>query len=401
MDKGVNPVVEELLHRHSPKFYGMKEVYRCIHQENFITKAELLKRTNMKQTTVVRHLDALKEYGLIRIASYDESSGGRPPALYAIEPEAAFIIGIALSRVETTITIVNMSFQPVASETFQMTEKHTPSHTISLLKETIASLLEEHHIDINALLGIGIGTVGPLDRKKGIMYPEGFVAPGWHKVAIVEEMKKTFQTDIFLENGANTAALYESLRNHGGNKTILYCISGWGLRCGVLANGAIMQSRKGDASSFGEMIIDVSSGRTLASYISYHQIATEVVRMIKASERKTDFYPDLNDNKNEIMEYVLEELKKGNSVIENVVLESAYYYGIGLANMVNILHPEVVVLNSELIHVYPAYYHKVIHTAEAFIFQNHQQEPLFQQAEDAENPISVGACALTFQSKIG
>ncbi|RSL28901.1 ROK family transcriptional regulator [Salibacterium salarium] len=392
-------MVEELLQRHSPKFQGMKEIYRVIHQEQLITKAELLERTNMKQTTVVRHLEALKQYGLIRIASHDESSGGRPPALYAIEPEAAFIIGISLSRVETTITVVNMSFQLVTSETFQMTEKHTPSHTMSLLKNTIASLLEDHHIDINDILGIGIGTVGPLDRKKGIMYPEGFVAPGWNKVSIVEEMKKAFHTDIFLENGANTAALYESLRYDGGNKTILYCISGWGLRCGVLANGAIMQSRKGDASSFGEMIIDAPSNRTLASYISYHQIAAEVERMIKARELQTDFYPDLNDNKNEIMAYVLDELKTGNVVIENMVLASAYYYGIGLANMVNVLHPEIVVLNSELINIYPAYYKKVIHTAEAFIFQKHQHELSFQLAGNTEHPISIGACVLTFHSK--
>ncbi|MFZ4453866.1 ROK family protein [Salibacterium aidingense] len=382
-------MVEEILSRHSPKFHGMKEVYRCIHQKKRITKAELLERTRMKQTTVVRHLEALKQYGLIRVASFDDSSGGRPPALYAIESEAAFIIGIALSRVEATITIVNMSFEPVAEETFAMTEKHTPSLTIELLKKTIHSLLEDHHIMKNDILGIGIGTVGPLDREKGIMYPEGFVAPGWHEVSIVEQMKEAFQTEIFLENGANTAALYESLSNQESRKTILYCISGWGLRCGVLMNGSIMQSRKGDASSFGEMIIDVPSGRTLSSCISYHHLAAEVSRLMQTGER--------SENKNEIMEHVVNELKKGSPEIENVVLASAYYYGIGLANMINVLHPEIVVLNSDLMNIYPAYYDKVIQTAEAFIFQ----DLTFQLAGNTENPISIGACVLTFQSKIG
>ncbi|MGY4691689.1 ROK family transcriptional regulator [Salibacterium sp. K-3] len=389
-------MIEALLRRHSAKFQGMKEIYRVIHQEPLITKAELLERTNMKQTTAVRHLEELKEYGLIRIASYEESSGGRPPALYAIEPDAAFIIGIALSRVETTVTIVNMSFQPVSGRTFSMTEKHTPAYTISLLKETISSLLNDYHIDMKHILGIGIGTVGPLDRERGVMYPEGFTASGWDEVAIVEKMKEAFPTEIFLENGANTAALYESTRAQDNHKTILYCISGWGLRCGVLVNGTIMQSRKGDASSFGEMIIDASTGRTLSSCMSYHHLAEEARRLIQAGEMPL---PEQIGNKNDIMEHVLNELKKGNPEVENIVLASAYYYGIGLANMVNVLHPEVVVLNSDLMKHYPAYYTKVVQTAEAFIFQADQQRPSFQPAEDNVNPTSVGACVLAFHLK--
>ncbi|MFD2706272.1 ROK family protein [Salibacterium lacus] len=383
-------MIKELLGRHSPKFHGMKEVYRVIHQENPVTKAKLLERTNMTQTTVVRHLEELKQYGLIRIASYDESSGGRPPALYDIEPEAAFIIGIALSRAETTVTIADMSFQPVAEETFAMTENHTPAFTLSLLKQTITSLLKQHHIDNVDILGIGIGTVGPLDREEGVMYPDGFTAPGWEEVSIVAEMQEAFQMDVFLENGANTAALYESLRHRFGRESILYCISGWGLRCGVLANGTIMQSRKGDATSFGNMIIDASSGRTLSSFISYHHLAGETQRSMQIPETKTD--------KNDVMQYVLQELENRNPMVESIVLSSAYYYGVGLANMINVLHPEIVVLSSELIKLSPAYYEKVIQTAECFISQTDQQRPVFQRAEDNVNPTAVGACVLAFHS---
>ncbi|SFL79411.1 ROK family transcriptional regulator [Salibacterium qingdaonense] len=384
-------MIEELLRRHSPKFHGMKEVYRVIHQENPVTKAKLLERTNMTQTTVVRHLEELKQYGLIRIASYDESTGGRPPALYDIEPKAAFIIGIALSRAETTVTIVDMSFQPVAEETFAMTEDHTPVLTISLLKQTITSLLEQSQIDKKDVLGIGIGTVGPLDRTKGTMYPEGFTAPGWEEVEIVDEMEKAFGLNVYLENGANTAALYESLQRGRGNESILYCISGWGLRCGVLTNGTIMQSRQGDASSFGNMIIDASSGRTLSSFISYHHLAGEVQRLRNIPETKVD--------KNDVMQYVLQELGNRNPMVESIVLSSAYYYGVGLANMINVLHPEIVVLNSELIKVSSAYYEKVIQTAKRFISRIDQQHPVFQAADDKVNPTAVGACILAFHSK--
>ncbi|SDH83366.1 ROK family transcriptional regulator [Alteribacillus bidgolensis] len=391
-------MVEEFLRQRSSKFNGMKEVYCCIHQHGLITKAELLKRTNMKQTTVVRHLDALIQYGLIRIEHYEESSGGRPPALYAIDPKAAFIIGIDLSRVETAITIVDMSFAPVANYTFQMTEDHTPAYTISVLKKEIAALLKDNEMEKKDILGIGLGTVGPLDRQKGIMYPEAFVAPGWNEVPIVHEIKQAFQTDVFLENGANTAALYESINNPEFNKTILYCISGWGLRCGVLTNGTIMQSRKGDASSFGEMIIDTKSNRTLSSYISYNSILEEAEKKINAGEKTIHFYPEKYHKKNEKMDHLLHALMKGDPLIENVVLQSAYYFGVGIANMVNVLHPEVVVLNSDLIRIYPAFYEKVVKTAETFIFQLNKQHLHFHVAQPTANAVSIGACVLAFQS---
>ncbi|SFQ13375.1 ROK family transcriptional regulator [Salibacterium halotolerans] len=389
-------MIEELLRHHSPAFQGMRDVYRVIHQESPVTKADLLKKMTMKQTTLVRHLDALKQYGLIRIASYDESSGGRPPALYDVEPKAAFIIGIALSRTETTVTIVDMSFQLAAEETFPMTEHHTPPLTISLLKQTITSLLARNQIDKKDVLGIGIGTVGPLDREKGVMYPEGFTAPGWEEVAVVEEMRESFHLDVFLENGANTAALYESLRRRQRNESILYCISGWGLRCGVLTNGIIMQSQKGDASSYGNMIIDAASGRTLSSFISYHHLVDKAERFIQTGDLAVS---ETNPNKNDVLQYVLQELKSGNAAVENIVLDSAYYYGVGLANMINVLHPEIVVLNSELIKVSSAYYEKVIQTAQGFISRTDQQRPVFQPADDDVNPTAVGACVFAFYSK--
>ncbi|AXF57049.1 ROK family transcriptional regulator [Salicibibacter kimchii] len=368
---------------------GMREVYRCIHQHGPITKLELIQLTGMKQTTVVRRLDDLMNSGWIRIKQHDISSGGRPPALYEIEPTAAVMIGIDLSRRETTVSMNDMSFNIIGSHTFQMKEDHTPVHTISLIKEKITDLFQTYKVDEENLLGIGIGTVGPLDRNQGTMHAKNFIAGEWDHFPIVHELNKTFNTTILLENGANTAALYETMtRPDSKNQSILYCISGWGMRCGYVLNGEIMHDKQGDASSFGEMIINPYTKGTLASYISYEYILSKI------EQKRTLTNVNKNEKKNQLMHALLSE----DPEIQDIVLDSAYYYGIGLANMINILHPKIVILNSEMIRKYPTYYEKIIETAQDFVFQPEKQNPEFRSADFKVNPASVGASMLVFNA---
>ncbi|WP_163537963.1 ROK family transcriptional regulator [Gracilibacillus sp. YIM 98692] len=389
----------QFLQQTSNKYIGMKQIYHYIHQDGPITKSKLKELTGMTQTTVTRHLEALIEEGFIRVGQYEESSGGRPPALYEVEPKTGFIIGIDISRIRSTITLMDLTFQQVDSYSFSMTETHTPDKTITLLKEKAQHFMKKYHISQQDLLGIGVGTVGPLDREKGlILRPEAFIASGWKNVPIVEELEKTFDTKVVLENGANVATLHEYIKDPVQNQTILYSISGRGLRCGVLTDGHIMQNKTGDASSFGDMILDIHNGKSLTSLISYDFLLEEMGKRM-TDNNSISFLEDWDqlDKMNQLDRF-FQALQKGDPVLQDIVLQSAYSYGVGLANMINVLHPEQVVLNSELIKRYPDYFEKVVQTAKQFINSTERQLIHFKKANRMENSITIGAAALIFQS---
>lgn len=392
-------MLKYFLQQKSAKYQGMKQLYQQIHRHGPVTKAKLVENTEMKQTTVTRHLEYLLKEGFIRISEYEQSSGGRPPALFEIEPNAAYMIGIDLSRTESTVSLVNAAFEKIDQFTFQMTEFHTPEYTIQIIKEKIAVFLENHHLQKDDLLGIGVGTVGPLDREKGvILEPAGFIASGWQNVPLIDQLRNSKNEVILLENGANTATLYEYMQSNHQDQTILHCISGRGLRCGVLANGRILKTKAGDASSFGEMILDVTDRQSLSSLISYDYLLHETNKRY-AKEKGKDFFHHRNKTrKQEQMEYFMQALEKDEPIAKGVLLDSAETYGMGLANMINILHPDKVVLSGELIHRFPSYYEKVTQTAKRYIYRIERKPVQFIQADRNESSISVGAAVLVFQT---
>ncbi len=103
---------------------------------------------------------------------------------------------------------------------------------IPKLVPSLKNVLNKHKIKAEALLGIGIGSVGPLDREKGIILNPDSLASEWHNAPIVQMLNKEFPVPITLNNGATTAAYAEYYLNSLLDESILYCINGYGVRTG-------------------------------------------------------------------------------------------------------------------------------------------------------------------------
>lgn len=389
---------------HSLKNRNLKEVYRLIHQSGPIKRADLLELTNFTQTTLVRMIDELLKFGFIYESGMEKSSGGRPPILYQVVSNSSHMIGIDISRTHTTVGLIDVSLQVIEKASFAMTKKHTPQLTIKKIVSFMKQFKNNHHLDTDDILGIGIGSVGPLDRKKGmILTPESFLADGWNHVPIVEEIAKSSQLHTILENGANVAALGEHYASKIKNENTLYCISGIGLRCGVLTDGKIMRNKIGDASSSGHMVIHFDGelctcGRKgcLIAYISFHTIRHKIMQRIENGEQSV-LSEWLKDDEQITLEMIIKAGNKGDHVVHQVVLESAYYYGIGLANQINLIHPEHVILNGKLIQEYPTYYEEVIETARKYVY-NIQESVIFSQGKLQESAVIIGATAYLLDS---
>lgn len=386
-------MVNNLRQIHSPKFQHLGNLYQQIYRLVPISKKRLLKRTKLKQTTLTRYLKDLINHNLIN-EYYDESTGGRPPALYNINFTYNYIIGINISRTHSKITLVDLKLKVVDHDTFTMTNNHTPKLTIEIIVKKIYEMLRRQSISLNRILGIGIGAVGPLDRNNGIILnPDSFLAPNWENVPIVNLLQKEFPEQLIqLENGANTAALGEYYHTSQRYHNLLYCISGVGLRCGVLANGQIVQNNTGDASSFGHIIIQseykTNSHVTLTSRISLNYIFDQLHQIDHIE----------NTSHLDLINLLKEKLNNGDTIIKEILMESAYYFGIGLANMINILHPDRVILNSILIHQIPCYYEQVVETAKNYIFPSCNKNINFSKGVLKNNAVSVGAATLILDS---
>ena len=386
------------LENSSAKNLVLKNIYWLIHQLGPVSKAELLEKTNLTQTTLGRMIAELLKHNWIRECGVMElNSAGRPPILYQIEPKCGYLIGIELTRLKADITLFDLSFQPLERKTFVLTSMHTPSLVIADLQRTIRDFMDKHQIAMEQLLGIGIGTIGVIDREKGmIIDPQPMFAPGWTNVPIVAQLKETFPVKIILENSSHAALLGEYQHVPQYND-VLYCFSGWEMGFGVITNGELIVARKGHRGSYGHMTIEVNGRQCvcgkkgcLVSYTSPYAILQEVIKRHPSIEftpeklKKTQFY--------DIINFLIQE----KHITEQVIMESAYYFGVGLANIINVLHSELVILNGPLILQYPNYYEKVVQTTAEQVYE--QGKVRFSQGKLQDKAAMAGAAIHLFHS---
>lgn len=397
---------KDFLEEESIRNQTLKGLYHFIHRYGPISKTDLLKSTNIKQTTLVRMIDELLQNQFIYESGLGQSTGGRPPVLYEIVPHSGYIIGIDISRISTIVVITDLNFNVIDKVSFEMGKGQTPKIVIDRLKSIITKFIESYQQQNKKIIGIGIGSVGPLDRKRGIILnPESFAGAGWNNVFIVDQLTRKFSVNVLLENGANTAALGEYYRVPNLNNNILYCISGVGFRCGMLVNGQIVRNQTGDASAFGHMIINFNGNKCvcgksgcLLSYISLDAISQQIKHFLHAGERSVLNEWLHNDFQKISFEHIIKACKFKDDLVEKVVLGTAGYYGIGIANVINLMNPEHVILSGPLFYEQKSYFKTIVDAAKQYIFHPYKNTVTFTKGKLKEDAVAIGAAAMMFDS---
>lgn len=180
-----------------------------------------------------------------------------------------------------------------------------------------------------------IGMPGPLDSKKGVVFQPPNL-PGWKSVPIKNIIKKKFKIETKIENDANCAAFAESY--YFKCKNLIYLTLGTGVGSGIIINSKIYRG-KGTASELGHITIDLNGPKChCGNYGCFEEFvsARGIVRIAKKYGFKGK---DLEPRNLQI------KAKKGNKKAKAVYNEAGKYLGIGLANIVNIFAPEMIVVS--------------------------------------------------------
>ena len=393
-------MLKDFFENNAPKNKELKNLYYLIHKEGPMTSAVIIEKTAIKKTTLVRMLDELIKDKFIKENGFGESAVGRPPILYGVEPVYSYIIGVHISRMKTNIVLLDLQFRQVDQESFVMTTMHTPEFVVMKIRSVINRFMVKHQFDNDRLLGIGLASIGPLDQQEGmILEPESFLSGNWCHVPIVQMIREHFPIRILFEKGANAAAIAELESAKGLYKNILYCISGgWGMDCGVINDGLILQERFADAKGYGHMIIDLDGKECtcgnrgcLLAYTSFKSILHELKNenaLLSQMDDEVFQKATLTD----MMEY----FKQGDALTEKVILQSARYLGVALSNLIRIFQPEKVILNGPFIYEIDQYCEETVQQTKAQLSGNY--DVVFSQGELKENAAAIGAGILLFNS---
>src|SRR5688572_20655104 len=269
--------------------------------------------------------------------------------------EKQWIVGVDVGGTNIVVGLVPVEGGPVAAFHTRPTEaKRGPDFVVGriveMVEHSIGEVLESEGGTRDDILGVGIGSPGPLDRETGVVINTPNL--GWVNFPIRDLVGGKLDLPATLDNDANCAAFGEWWLGAGQQAHSLVAFTlGTGIGGGIVLNGEIFHGVSDAAGEIGHMTID-STGRRckcgnygcLEAYASGPAISLRAIEGIEAGAESV--LPDLVNGRLEDITAatVYEAVVLGDPFANEVMKETAKFLGAGVANIINILNPAMVVI---------------------------------------------------------
>ena len=264
------------------------------------------------------------------------------------------LIGIDIGGTKCAIsygTYDEENIQLIAKEKIKIGK---PEETLANLKELIDQVLSNNNLLPSDISAMGISCGGPLDSQKGVILSPPNL-PGWDEIAIVDYFESHYHVPVYLQNDANACAVAEWRMGAGrGTQNMVFLTFGTGLGAGLILNGQLYAGTNSNAGELGHIRLGdygpVGYGKSgsfegFCSGGGISQLARLMV-MEELQQGRTVSWCKREDINNITAQQVAEAAFQGDALAKKIYQISATYLGKGLAIVIDILNPEMIVIGS-------------------------------------------------------
>ncbi|MGH7510180.1 MAG: ROK family protein [Gemmatimonadales bacterium] len=264
-----------------------------------------------------------------------------------------FVLGIDIGGTNLVVGSVSEDgsvLHAVGSEPTQAEagEQDVLSRLIALAKRTIRQTRKDY--PEAEIMGVGVGAPGPLDTRAGIV----LLTPnlGWVNLPLRQIIHDQLELPAELDNDANCATLGEWWMGAArGTRHAVGITIGTGIGGGIMIDGKLFHGASDCAGEIGHTTIDIEGRRCkcgnygcLEAYASGPNIALRACEEIEAGAESRLAHYVGGDLKRITAQTVYQAAHDGDELALEVVNDTARFLGTGIANLVNIFNPEVVVV---------------------------------------------------------
>ncbi len=261
-----------------------------------------------------------------------------------------FALGVDVGGTKVSIVLGSAAGKILAKEVVStLTGRKAPQGI-----EAIASVLErlkKKSQGKRQIRGIGIGIPGPMDPQRGVVQRSPHLQ-GWQNFPLKSFLERRLKLPVFITNDANAAAMGENVFGAGRRvKNFVYLTISTGIGGGIILDGKLLLGASFGAGEVGHTIIVPGGERCgcgrlgcLEAYASGTAIAQFVKHGIQRGRGKKSKWPG-----GVTAEKVALTAKKGDSLSLEAYRRAGFYLGIGLANLINLLNPEMLILGGSVV----------------------------------------------------
>ncbi len=325
-----------------------KKIFRHLFFTPGLTSAEISIAIDKSLPVTTQLLTELIHEGKIEETGLAESTGGRRPQTYSLTEGSFQILSIAMDQLVTRVALVDEKARIVGTRQLFELNLYDNRNALNELIDCIRLFVNSENIDTERVLGIGIGMPGFVDVKKGIN--NSFLASA--EGSVIETIEKAIGLPVWIDNDSSLIALAESKWGAAKDKKHAMVINiGWGIGLGMLLNGKLYRGQEGFAGEFSHM--SLYDNNKLCNCGKYGCLETEASLLVTLEKVNQGIangavtsitMPNLT-HKEAAAKSLIKAVLEGDRFAIAVLSESAYEIGRGVAILIHLLNPEVIVIS--------------------------------------------------------
>ena len=280
-------------------------------------------------------------------------------------------VGVDFGGTNIKVGLVREDGRVWCNQQLSSREVSRPGPFVKVVSRVVEWLAQSVGLRASQLRGVGVGAPGPVDTPRGIVHSMVNV-PGWHEVPLGRQLERRLRCRCVVDNDVNLFTLGEWRFGAGRrSQSLIGMTLGTGVGGGLIFQGALYRGTSGAAGELGHMVIDPRGPRCgcgASGCLEAHVGAVAIVRLGRRAIRQQagplrTFIRQAHERLTP--ELITQAARKGDRAARNVWVAVGRRLGIGLANIVNLLNPDRIVIGGGIANGWQFFYPALMATMRA------------------------------------
>jgi len=310
--------------------------------------ADLSDKIHKSLPVTAKLLSKLIEEGWVIETGFAASTGGRRPVMYSLKPDILYVVSVAMDQLITRICIMDMHNRSVtATELFELPLPKNPN-ALATLAEKIDEVVKRSGLSKSKIAGVGIGMPGFVDAVKGLNYSFLQSEHG----TLTQLISSKVKLPVFIDNDSRLIALAELKFGSARDKKNAMVINvGWGVGLGMILNGELFRGHNGFAGEFSHIPLFLNNKLCTCGKSGCLETETSLLVVIEKAnkglkEGRVSLLKELKvENAEKAFQEIIHAAGSGDKFAVELLSESGYNIGRGVAILIHLLNPELVILS--------------------------------------------------------
>lgn len=375
-------------------------ILRTLYFGGEMSRVDLSQQTQLSTATVTNVVAELLNEGSVIEVGSEESLGGRPRTILAINPRYSYLIGVDVGEQHLGLELFDLTLAKVATVQYPiLTHLAHPERIATQIARGIETVLTTAGVSQHEnVLGIGVGVPGVVEMTtESVVHAPGI---GWNAVPFRRFLEEQIPYRIFLDNGVKAMTQAELLIGSGrGFRHIIVVLMGTGVGAGIVINGALYRGASNSAGEWGHTRLSLDGPLCRCGNRGCLEAYVGSSRILDRLRTRVPTHPALEyaDEEEAIISLVA-SIRAGDADAVQVLEETTHYLGVGIANLINLFNPQRLILGgwvgSHLGHLILPTLRGII---EATALQSSAQAVSLEVSQFGQDAVALGTATLVLE----